>query len=219
MFVPNWVELYGSQYTETAKDESNDENAYLTNKIDKCYHYELRISKSGLKALDQPTERCDSGTKDPNTSECIERYIEDEIGCSINIKGGRTTADMPPCTLRSEKIALKNITRKLQEASANKIYEMTGCLASCQRNEYAKIDGNLLQKYCYPYDGPYDLHLEFKITQGSYKEEEQYIIYDFNSFIGESGGILGLLLGCSFLSLYNELGYLLGRFKPSALFK
>ena len=73
----------------------------------------------------------------------------------------------------------------------------------------------MIDNYC----SQFDLHLEFKITTGSYKEEEQYTIYDFNSFIGDAGGILGLLLGCSVLSLYNELAYLLGRFKPGTLFK
>ena len=101
---------------------------------------------------------------------------------------------------------MKDITRKLQEANANTIYDLNGCLASCERKEYAKVDSNFLQKYCYP--EPHDLHLKFMITEGYYKEEEQYVIYDFNSFFADVGGILGITLGCSILSLYNELVYL-----------
>ena len=63
------------------------------------------------------------------------------------------------------------------------------------------------------------LHLNFKITKASYKEEEQYIIYDFNSFFGESWGIVGILIGCSVLSLYQELADLLGRLKPGKMLK
>ena len=112
---------------------------------------------------------------------------------------------------------MKNITSKLQEAHANTIYDLTGCLASCDRKEYAKLDGILLKKYD-PYKEKPELHLKFKITEASYKEEEQYVIYDFNNFVGESGGILGLVLGYSILGLYDDLANTLRRFKLSSLF-
>ena len=129
---------------------------------------------------------------------------------------------MAPCTLSSELNELTNITRQLQEADANSIYELTGCLASCERIEYAEIDGNFItDDFCYGQPA-YDLHLNFRITTGSYKEEEQYIIYSINNFIGNVGGILGLcnllamgLLGCGVLTLRDELANLLGRFKTS----
>ena len=216
MFVPNWVDVYGSTYTQ-AKAANNK---FIEIFNGECYHYEMTLTKSGLKAIDQPTEPCDSFTKDPNTSGCIARYIEDQIGCSVKIQGGRSTTETPLCTLSSDLNALKNITTKLKYANAKTIYDLTGCLASCKRNEYAKIVGSFVtDDYCYPGPYPYDLQLDFKITTGSYKEEEQYMIYDFTSFIGDAGGILGLLLGCSVLSLYNELGYLLERVKPNALLK
>ena len=176
----------------------------------------MKITKSRLKALDQPSERCDSSTGDPNTSQCIARYIEDEVGCSLKIQGGMSRRGIPPCKLLSELEALKNITRQMREADANTIFELTGSLASCERNEYANINGRFIETWCKP---PYDLHLEFKIIKGSHKEEEQYIIYDFNSFIGESGGIMGLCLGYSVLSLYEELVHLLRSLKPSKLMK
>ena len=219
MFVPNRVGVYGSQYLQ-AKQANKDEI-----EIDKlqCYNYEMKITKSGLKALDQPTERCDSFSKDPNTSECIARYIEDQVGCTMNIHGGGSATDKAPCNMTSELNALKNITRKLQEANANTVYELTGCLASCERNEYGHIYGDFKKtEFCYYLD----LQLEFKITEASFKEEEQYIIYDFNSFIGGVGGILGLcnltamvLLGLGVLSVHNKLANLLGRFKASLIKK
>ena len=215
MFVPNWVEVYGSQNTLANND-------VIEPKFLECYHYEMKIIKSGLKALDQPTERCDSLTRDPNTSRCIASYIENQIGCRMNIQGGGSTPEMKPCTMISELNALKNITRKLQEANANTIYDLTGCLASCERNEYGKINGNFKTiKYCL---SGTNLHLQFKITKGSFKEEEQYIIYDLNSFIGELGGILGLcnllcmgILGCGVLNLHNTLAKLVGRIKLGTL--
>ena len=218
MFVPNWVEVYGSQHTQAYDIQST--NKFVDIHESECYHYEMKIVKSGLKALDQPTERCDISTKDPITSKCIAKYIEDTIGCRFYNLEGANARNVPPCTLRSQLESLKNITSKLEEASPNIIYEVTGCLASCERYKFA-IDGSFRigdWGNCYP--GPYDLHLDFKITKGSYREEEQYIIYDFNSFIGGVGGILGLcnliamgLLGQGVSSLHNLPANLLRRFK------
>ena len=221
MFVPNRVGVYGSQYT-VVHDPNYEYTAIDVNGIN-CYHYEMKISKSRLKALDQPAERCDISKREPNTSQCIARYIQDQIGCRMNIYGGKSKADMTSCQLISELEAMKNISRILNEATANAIYELTGCLPSCKRNEFAKIDGTfktLTEWHGNCYRQPTDLHLEFKVMEASYKEEEQYLIYDFNSFIGGVGGILGLcnltaiiLLGCSVMSIHNQLANLLGRFK------
>ena len=129
MFVPNLVEVYGSQVTLP-------QNRGIDIWMGECYSYDMKITKSHLKALDQPSEQC--STRDPNTSECIATYIEDKIGCSIKIHGGRNKTDKPPCKLLSELNALRNITRRMQEADANTIFQITGCLASCERDEYQK---------------------------------------------------------------------------------
>ena len=211
MFIPNWMGVYGSQYTQVQHSGDGIEiDGY------QCFNYQMKMTKSGLKALDQATARCDSSTRYSKTSQCIARYIEKHIGCSINIHGGLTTPAMTPCNLTSELIELENITRKLREANANTIYEMTGCLASCQRNEYGIIDSNFkVREFCYERK----LKLDFEIEEGSFKEEEQYIIYDFDSFFADVGGIFGITLGCSIFSLYNELTSLLLRFKPRYLLK
>ena len=208
MFIPNLVEVYGSQYILVGKGDADGRGGSL------CYQQILKITKSGLKALDQPSERCDSDTDNPNTSTCIAKYIEENLGCSMDIQGGGSTK-MAPCTSWSEVNALRNITALLNESNANAIYELTGCLASCRRSEYTKIDGRVTNEICY--DVPKDLHLQFLITTGSYKEEEQYIIYDFVSFIADVGGLMGLLLGCSVFSLYAELEGLLRRFSMGSL--
>ena len=214
--------MYGSRYIE-AKD-SNSEAIMVNN--DGCYQLEMEITKTGLRALDQPRERCDISTRDPNTSECIAKYIENQLGCSINMHAGEKRADMSPCTRSSELEGLFNITRKLADANANTIFEVTGCLASCNRYEYGKIDGRLKAMSGWDsncYGRPTVMHLDFKIIEGSYKEEEQYIIYDVNSFIGGVGGILGLcnltamvLLGYGAMSIHNKLANILGRLKQSS---
>ena len=225
MFIPNQVGVYGSRYFE-AKDPDSDEID-----VDRygCYQLEMEISKTGLRALDQPRERCDMSTKEPNTSQCIARYIENQLGCSISIHGGRKGADMSPCSQSSELDELFNITRRLADASANTVFEITGCLASCNRYEYGKIDGRLKAMDAWNancYGRPGVMQLNVKVMERSYREEEQYVIYDVNSFIGGVGGILGLcnlaamvLLGCGAMSIHNKLAKILGRLKQSSYVK
>ena len=55
-------------------------------------------------------------------------------------------------------------------------------------------------------------NLELQINELSNEEKKQYVVYDFNSFIAEVGGFMGLLLGYSILSLYDEVADLLRRF-------
>ena len=38
---------------------------------------------------------------------------------------------------------------------------------------------------------------------GGYDKKEEFYIYDFQSLVADCGGYMGLLLGCSFLSLYK----------------
>ena len=51
--------------------------------------------------------------------------------------------------------------------------------------------------------------LEVVITERSYEEREQYIIYDTSSFIADVGGYMGLMLGVSIMSIYNNAETLL----------
>ena len=55
------------------------------------------------------------------------------------------------------------------------------------------------------YYGRNYLSMFISMHDSSYHEEEQYLIYDFNSFIADVGGYMGLLLGSSILSLFDEI--------------
>ena len=54
--------------------------------------------------------------------------------------------------------------------------------------------------------------------ESAYIEEEEYFIYDFDTFIADVGGYMGLLLGSSIISLMDEVESLLLRFKKFSLF-
>ena len=91
---------------------------------------------------------------------------------------------------------------------------MTGCLSACKKY---KID--LMNEDVSGEVNTTEAHLIFAINDGYFIEEEQYMIYDFNSFVADTGGYMGLILGCSFLSIYDQLVELLKRIKMASKFK
>ena len=214
MFIPNWVHVYGSNSFHVNNDITWEKNG--------LYTQTMTIIKSGLRALDQPSQRCESEAKIVSTTSCIARYIEGQLGCNMNIYGHMVN-EMLPCNSTLEYDAWRNISMRFEKATSNAIFEETGCLPSCHRNEYALI-GSALKKenslssllYSMLNTGT-KLQLQFRIMDSSYREEEQYVIYDFNSFISDVGGFLGLLLGYSALSIYDEMASILRRFKRVSL--
>ena len=195
MYVPNSVKVYGS----------NIEEIEILAVGYKYYFKRIIMRKTHLKSLNQQSEPCSNDKIDPDTSLCIAKYIERMLGCNPMILG--SSPKQLTCNSSSQWENAATMTKKFHEANAKQIYEMTGCLSSCEKDKYHKIEGDLTTKN--RKNG--DLHLSFRIMDGSYEEREQYIIYDLDSFIADVGGFMGLLLGCSVLSLYRELDALLGR--------
>ena len=104
MHVPNWVKVYGSQYMSI--------QAYSSYK---SYKQKITISKSHLKSLDQPSERCTEDTKGPNVSACIAKFIEGQLGCSAKIQGSGSTQKIT-CNNVTQ---LKTLSDKFKDADAN----------------------------------------------------------------------------------------------------
>ena len=200
VFIPNELETFGSSYKQLRRSSSTC--AYY------MYIFNIYISKSYVKALDKPSRRCTSKTKSPNTTKCLASFIERELGCSPNIQGSRYP-DGIPCNNKSQLEGLADITRIFRNSDGNEIYGMTGCLSACEKDEYAllvdpteKVINEVRSTSC-------EYHVKFQITQPSFEEKEQYVIYDIDSFFADIGGYMGLLLGCSLMSLYSELEALL----------
>ena len=196
MHVPNIAKVYGSQYT-AMKDLLNY----------KSYHQKIYISRSNLKAINQPSELCSNDLRTLSASKCIAKFIDEQLGCDTRIHG-RTYNQKAGCNNTSQLYELANISKKLEETDANTVYQITGCLSTCDKFEYHKIDSTQVAAR----KPPHDTYLDFRIMDASYQEMEQYILYDFDSFIADVGGFMGLLLGFSALSIYNAVETLLDRF-------
>ena len=203
MYVPNSVKAFGSSQKEYRVD--------LGSALPMRNYFYHEVERTKRKYLDNPLERCTNEPRDPNMTACIAEYITDEIGCSMNIQGFQSF-NKTHCNTTTQMNAFANISRKLETNAATSVYEMTGCLSSCEKDKYVvsleeKTDYQLKPASKYRHS---DVLVVFTIYARSYVEEEQYIVYDSNSFLADIGGFLGLVLGSSMLNLYDEVVGLLG---------
>ena len=99
---------------------------------------------------------------------------------------------------------LQNVGR-LEFADASTIYQMTGCLSACEKDRFEIRMSQITETDKTSEYGEVNLWLYISMRETSYVQEEQYFIYDINSFIADVGGYMGLLLGSSILSLFDEV--------------
>ena len=209
MFVPNFKKIYGSQFTIIRPEKGFEKN--------KHYYCKVELTKYHLKALHQPSQQCASKINKPSTSSCIKKFIETELGCSPRIHGEDSfIGEKQYCNSSHQLISLAKISRQFQKSNEKTIYNVTGCLASCERDEYERSIITLTEHNS---TEPSDMHIKFSFMDGSYEVKEEYLLYDYDSFIADVGGFMGLLLGCSIFSLYTELADLVVRFKAAVRIK
>ena len=84
-----------------------------------------------------------------------------------------------------------------------------GCPSRCEKDVFRLVTEPIR---CDHFNYGEQFLLELSITDRWHEEKEQYLIYDFDSFIADVGGYLGLLLGFSILSLYHQIEDLLKGF-------
>ena len=126
MIIPNMVKAFGSQNIEFGLSSKSD--------------IRLKIAKSHMKALNQPSQPCIKDTKKPTTSACIAKFIENQIGCRIKLHGMDIHKKGSTCKSGLQMRNLNKILEELKHADDKAIYELTGCLASCERHEYQGLE-------------------------------------------------------------------------------
>ena len=198
MFVPNAKGIYGSQFTVLHPKGGFEKG--------KSYFYKVELTKYHLIGLDQPSEPCVSKRIELTTSSCITKFVETKLGCTPRIYGIDTSTKKDHyCNSPHHLESLANISQQFIKANGNDLYKLTGCLGSCERDEYERIIAPHMMIHESYGTNLSDVHLKFSFGDGSYEVKEQYLLYDYDSFIADVGGFMGLLLGCSVFSLYQEL--------------
>ena len=72
-------EIYGSELILLKVDDAPPNH--------KVYHQSYKFRKTYWKALDTPEKRCDESSLEANTTQCITRYLEQTVGCSLGLAG------------------------------------------------------------------------------------------------------------------------------------
>ena len=140
----------------------------------------------------------------------IARYIEEELGCNPQIQGSTSAAKSRLCKSRIQLQHLSNISEALEIMDASGIYKTTGCIAPCKKNKYQSVPMEM-EFTKGPEGGFQYVSMFITIENGLFEEREEYLIYDWDSFISDIGGYIGLLLGSSLYSLYQDMAVMVGR--------
>ena len=199
MFVPSSAGSFGSDERRIRAWWQNGTIKYIEADID--------IKKAYIKRQNRPSDPCTNDIQNLDTAACISKFINKEIGCRSKIQGydGRNSTEGPFCQSASQLRAFANISGMLQYGTAASIYNMTGCLSACENSRFDLRVNQIVEKNVQPHIKQNLIQIRLSVTDTSYAKEEEYIIYDSNSFIADFGGYMGLLLGSSILSLFDVL--------------
>ena len=189
MTIPSKTALYGSD----VKMFQIPENKYSS------YEYKYRIIQDELITLDQPAQRCHDDSNDIpcSVSKCIAEYLEANFNCSLYLLD--SPGKREDCT---KDIKFQNIFYEWEMKSELEIYRTTGCMSSCKRQQI-RLETEQVIKTTNVTNEQMNIQVMLQYRDGTYNLNEEYLVYDFNNFIADIGGYLGLLLGHSILSVYT----------------
>ena len=77
MYIPKQDEAFGSFYFYIALGAPSNKN----------YYRSYLLTRTRWKTLSTPSQRCDDGKSEANTTKCITRYMEQTVGCSMGLHG------------------------------------------------------------------------------------------------------------------------------------
>ena len=159
-----------------------------------------------------PTFNCDDTGKPVHPENCINGFIEKEVGCSSTAQTAKPTKAL--CSKRSEYAEWTKWVQTIMKLNEEQIYRRTGCLGSCHADEYRIIEGKDLT-VSNRTDSKTDkrLRLRFMFPSAYYQVKEEYAVYNFDSFIADVGGYMGLLLGQSIFSIVCSFWDISSHFK------
>ena len=82
IYLPKINGVFGSDFTYVKLDKARMKEMNTT----KCHIYTFyQLTQTQWKALDTPQKRCISDKTEANTTQCITRYLEDRVGCSMGL--------------------------------------------------------------------------------------------------------------------------------------
>ena len=159
----------------------------------------LEVIRKEVTYINDPRTPCQMKPRDVDMNICIQHYIETKIECQLPWHTDKTT--LPSCIETGQYRDFLTSYEEIASLSGFSIAKKTGCLPSCKMNEFSVM----IKDYILSQDGWPKFSGHFFYPGGQYKKKLYSLTYDFISYIADAGGLIGLFLGCSMLSIYDGL--------------
>ncbi len=199
VFLPSTYCLFGSAFAYIRAPQEG-----------KRYSQNFYLEKIQWLRIDSRDYRCNETETEVSVEACLNRFIEDSAGCSSKYQ--TTPPSKPVCTTMEQYRNWTEWLYKLKKMDETSIHAKTGCLATCNYNEYdLSTPSQVVVSNSSTSEGK-ELSLALTFPKGKYEVRELYYVYDQDSFIADVGGYLGLLLGHSIFSIVCSLHLLGDRF-------
>ena len=166
------------------------------------YH---RITLTKQKKLNLDRRPCE---EDPSYSfmTCTKEKLSQKIGCRLPWDRW-SQQDRKVCEFENEFKQFEQTYRKLYDAEFDEIEETISCKKPCTYNQFKFVDSS---PEIMPSLRKRNL-VGFKAASRKTQIEEEVLLYPFTSFVAEFGGALGLFLGFSFMTIWEQIRRWLGK--------
>ncbi len=189
-YLPSMFGIYGSAFKSLNRDLKA--NGFAN------YFQTFDLERMHWSRQSTDDYRCEPSEEKTNVEECINNFIQENVGCSSAIQATRRTR--PQCTTMQEYKRWARWVIEIGKMNEMGIYELTGCLPPCKAFEYKmSAETKLMKKKAAANQSSLLLRIAF--LTGKYEAREQYFVYNYDSFIADVGGYMGLLLGHSIYSI------------------
>ena len=145
--------------------------------------------------MDKPGQPCETSESYSFTA-CIKNSVSKRIGCTLKWDTW-SSGDFPLCTTVDQLKRFEHehllINHELGQAE---IVKHTGCQIPCHYTEYVLATDPVKQKGS-------KFQLKILLSSPDILSKTEEIIYDFQSFVAEFGGALGLFLGFSIIMIWD----------------
>ena len=158
------------------------------------YYHDITLTRH--KKLNLERRPCE---EDPtyNFTGCTKEKLSDKVGCRLPWDKW-SQQDRAVCKKEQQFKQFEQIWRGLGNSNADEIVEKTGCLKPCHYKEYKFVESS-------PKVLVNPGVLGFWAASHTTQVEEEVLLYPFTSLVAEFGGSLGLFLGFSFMTIWQEI--------------
>ena len=189
------LRIYGNQLLAIVPPAPDEHGLHIT--------YE--VTPTEVNFLGEGDERCNTeqyldGKID--IQKCLEQYIASRMECIIPWLANNLSQDKESLCQYPKEYAtyVSLLYDEVFKFDIGSIARIANCTPSCTRHEYSL---KRMADYRVNWDNSTTVH--FFYGKDRFTVKQQYYTYDFQNFLADFGGYLGLLLGYSILGIYDTL--------------